>query len=470
MAAPRGRERLAIAAVAAGAVALGLTAFVHPLAPVAAVVGLWVGVLGVTNAFFGLLVFLLVLFTRPGDFVPALGPLQLAKTTALASLALFVAWRLLARDFSLRRDPANRWMFALVAAVVASCVLSTGRPDSFAAFQDVFVKILILYFLILNLVDRPSRAVVLQATIAVAAALLGAYALYAKATGTTTVEGTRAAAVGLLGDPNDLALVLLMGLPYSLLATLETGGARRLFHAVLLALVFFGIVATQSRGGILGLAAALYLVLRQRVRSRALTWIAVAGVLLGLAVMAGIGARQGLEGEGIDESAQGRLDAWGAGVRMLRYNPLLGVGFYRFSDNYFAYVVDPVTWDLKAAHNTFVQCFAETGLLGFVPFVGLLVQAFLHARASAGAAVEPGLARAVTRAQLPTLAALVVAAFFLSQAWNWFLYIGVAQAVAVRALFAPLPVHARAPSPYHRAPPAPSPIPPPAAAKDPALP
>jgi pimeloyl-ACP methyl ester carboxylesterase len=43
-----------------------------------------------------------------------------------------------------------------------------------------------------------------------ACAGLGAYALHAKITGTATIEGSRAALVGYLGDPNDLAMTLLM--------------------------------------------------------------------------------------------------------------------------------------------------------------------------------------------------------------------------------------------------------------------
>ncbi len=393
--------------------------------------------LGATNAFFGLLCFLVVLYTRPGDFLPALARLQPAKLTALAALGLFAVWRLMARDLRLRADPVNRWMMALVAAVAASVVLSTDRADSMAAFKDLFVKIVILYVLIVNLVDTPRRATALQSTILLCAAFLGGYALWSKLTGRATIEGSRAGLVGLLADPNDLALVLLTGVPFAVLALLETVGLRRMLYGALGVLAIAGIIATQSRGGLLGLAAALYLILRRRVKSRWLTWAAVAVGLVGLAMVAGIGARQGLETGAVDESAQGRLDAWGAGMRMVKYNPLFGVGFFRFTDNYFDYVVDPVTWDLRAAHNSWIQCFAETGLAGFVPFCGLLAATALGAIRLERWGHVRGLDRAVTHSQWPTLAAVLVSAMFLSQAWNWWFYVLAAQAVAARHVFRP---------------------------------
>lgn len=416
---------------------LGASAVVHPVAPAALVVAAWIGLAGLSSAFFALLGFLVVLYTRPAEFLPALAPLKLAKVGALASLGLFGINQALLRDLRIRRLPLNRWMAVFVFGVLISAALGAGRAYSMTIFQDVFVKILILYVLITNLVDTPARARTFMGVVTACAAFLGAYAIYAKFTGQATIEHSRAGAVGLLGDPNDLAMVLLTGVPFALLALARDRGISRLVWLVALCLTFGGVLVTQSRGGLLGLAAAMYVLLRDRLKSRVLTWIIVGGALLGLVAMAGITARHGLGGGDLDASAQGRLDAWRAGVRMFRFHPLAGVGVGHFPSQYLDYAVNPNEWRAMSAHNTWVQVLGETGLVGVVPFLGLCWLTIRSALRLDGVRKRPGLDGAVIDAQLATAAAVLVCCFFLSQAWNWFLYILFAQVAAIERIHLP---------------------------------
>ncbi len=88
--------------------------------------------------------------------------------------------------------------------------------------------------------------------------IVGSVALYNSANGIGLVEGSRVT-IGrsfgsMLGDPNDLALVLLFPLAFTV-ATTTTKGIGWWFRALSLltsAVLFFAIVATQSRGGLLG--------------------------------------------------------------------------------------------------------------------------------------------------------------------------------------------------------------------------
>lgn len=427
-------------AVAALAAALGLLAtVVHPLAPVAVIAGSWIVVGGVSSPFVTLLLFLLVLLTRPAEFIPAIAPLQVAKVCALGSLALFILGKLVRRDISWATSRQNRWLILLAGAVTISSVLGTHSARSLQIVQDIFLKILILYLLVLNLVDTPKRAIALQLVIAVADAFLGGYAIYAKMTGTATIEGTRAAAVGLLGDPNDLALALLMSFPFLLSACIETRGGRRAAFVVLLALVFGGIIATQSRGGILGLGAGLFFLLKHRIKSKAVVYGAVGLAVAGLVTVMGVKSRQGLGSGGIDESAQGRIDAWESGLRMFKAHPLFGVGVEAFPANYQLYAVNPVDWRQKATHNTYIQALAETGMAGIVPFMMLLGLSVRAASRLPKDQAPRGLERALLASQLPNMVGVLVSAFFLSMAWSWFPYILIAQQAAYERTFGAAP-------------------------------
>ena len=72
-------------------------------------------------------------------------------------------------------------------------------------------------------------------------------------TGAVAVEGSRAAFVGLLGDPNDLALILLSFAPFALEAALCNQGKTRFRFGFVYAVLVIGVLTTQSRGGLLGI-------------------------------------------------------------------------------------------------------------------------------------------------------------------------------------------------------------------------
>jgi putative inorganic carbon (hco3(-)) transporter len=428
---------VALAVVAA--VAVGGLCALHPVLPFVVAGVAVVGALLLSGPLAGLLLFMVVLLTRPADFFPALAAVQPAKVLALTALGLWVLGKVQGRDTRFARMPHNTAMAVLTGAIVVSSQLGTDRAASMTMFTDVFVKVIILWILITNLVDTPRRAVVLQVVLAGTVAVLGILAIHARIAGVDLVEGSRAGLVGLLGDPNDLALTLLMATPFSITAALSTRGGARVVFGVLALLGLFGIASTISRGGFLGLGAASWFLLRDRIKSP----VVVAGVVaVGLAlmlVMSGLTERKsGAVGAGeIDGSAQGRLDAWAAGMRMARRHPVLGVGFGRFADNYLRFVQNAVDWRPKETHNSYVKALAETGLAGFVPFVVLIVlslRSAIRLRQIAATATSP-VERALLSGGLPNLVGFLVSAFFLSQCWSWFIYIMCAQLAATERAF-----------------------------------
>ena len=181
---------LAAAIAAPLAIAVGLTAgLVHPLAPIVAVLGGAMAIACARSPFVCLLLFTVLLYTRLPDFVPALAPFNPARVAALGALGLTFATKALGRDLSWAWAKQNRWMVALVVGVFLSCPRSSMPQWSFTVFKDLFVKIAILYVLILNLVDDERRAIIFQTVLAACTTFLGGYAIYAKMAGLATIEG-----------------------------------------------------------------------------------------------------------------------------------------------------------------------------------------------------------------------------------------------------------------------------------------
>ena len=428
-------------AVAFGlAILLAAAAQVNPILPVAMVVGslfaLWVFM----SPFHLALMFCVVLFARPSELLPVLESLSIPKLLALASIASFFLHRLFSRRMEATRSPFHPPMIALTSAVFLSTQLGTDRAGSMTLFTDSFVKIIVVYVLLVHLVDRPSRVATTYVVMSITVACMAIYSMYAKATGLILVEGSRAAYVGALGDPNDFSLVLFMYVPFLIESTMHTKGVKRVGLAILALILILGMAGTQSRGGFMGVSLALAVMFHDRgslkMRLAALpVGLAMVGLLV---LLSGAGDREsGAVGSGeIDESAQGRLDAWIAGGRMLMRHPVLGVGFGSFALNYESYCLNPVIWGQHETHNSYIKVAAETGLAGFIPFMTLVVftlrEAYRlrkHAQSESNA-----LARAAMRAALPTACGFVLIAFFLSQSWSWYFYVMFGQVAAMGVL------------------------------------
>jgi O-antigen ligase len=165
--------------------------------------------------------------------------------------------------------------------------------------------------------------------------------------------------LGFMSDPNDLAQAMVMVLPF-LWGMVRRG--HRLRNAVLVWLpglvLGYAIYLTHSRGALIGLASLFFFALRERFGAMK-TMLGIAGVSMAASVSGFGGGREFSSGE---ESAGSRIDAWYEGLQMLKSSPLFGVGYGNFLDHHHL-----------TAHNSFVLCFAELGLVGYFFWMALIV-------------------------------------------------------------------------------------------------
>jgi putative inorganic carbon (HCO3(-)) transporter len=428
------------------AVAIGASAAaVHPMAALGIVLGIAAVIWVLSNALNATLAFIVVLVLRPGDHFPALATMQPAKVIAVVAILSLVVTKLFHSDMRLSRAPQGKWMLALAGGVLLSSIMSTHPSASLELFADVFVKMLIMYGLLVHLVTTKPQAVRLHLALGLCTVGLALLAVYVRASGLATVEGNRAAIVGLLSDPNDLALILVVYVPLFAELMLGTRGLQRLGSVMMLTILVAGIMATVSRGGVLGLMAAMAFTFYDRgsLSLRFLLAPTVAVLMVGMLVFAGLNDRSSgayKHGE-IDASAQGRLDIWASGLRMAARNPVTGVGFGQFPDNYLRYASNPAAWDSRDAHNSFIKAAAETGLVGFIPFMALVILTFRVAyhRRKDDVPEDSPIERAVRRSVFPSMMGFCVAAFFLSQCWSWFLFILFAESATLYEIWKPEP-------------------------------
>ncbi len=391
------------------------------------------------------LLFMLFSFFRLHEVFPQLYNLKIPLLLALATLATLAWHSLLSRKiipYGSRELSAFAAFFLLV---TLGMVFASNRPEAFSYWNATYVKIGIMTPVLAWLLREPHHFALTLRLIAAAGVTVGGMALYNSIAGIGLIEGTRVT-IGrdlgsVLGDPNDLALVLLFPLSFATALTLNKGNGRfdRLLGIISGLILISAIIATQSRGGLLGILAVLAVFGIRRIKSKVLLTTLGALTLALLFLVAGVSDRQsgGAAEEGLDESAMGRLHAWDAAFGMALDNPLSGVGLNNFYFNYFYYSSH---WDglNHAVHSTWFGVLGETGFLGLGFFLVMVVMT-LRCSASTVRAVDkqsrtdpiPPSIHTIAEGNLAGLVGFCVSGTFLTQGFTWPLYILLALTVAV---------------------------------------
>ncbi|OCH23504.1 O-antigen ligase [Aliivibrio sp. 1S128] len=393
--------------------------------------------------FLMVLLFVIFSFFRIHEVFPQIYNLKIPLLLSLASLVA-LSWQVIitkqikffwCKEFTL--------LTCFMVLIVIGIIFASNRPIAIEYFKGIYWKIILMTFAIAILVRSPQQLSFTLKAITIAGVLVGIVAIQNKLGGIGLVEGTRVT-IGrefgsMLGDPNDLALVLMFPISFAvgLLVTHQLPWHQRMIGVISIPILFWAVMATQSRGGLLGMIAVFGIYGLQRIKSKTLllSIAFIAGSIL--FIMAGISDRSsgGAAEAGIDESAMGRLYAWEAAVKMALAHPLTGVGLDNFYANYFYYSPH---WDglNHAVHSTWFGVLAETGVLGFIIFISLIIVLIRNAHKTLKAvkAVQNEIDPAIytcAQAVFAGLIGTIVSGTFLTQGFNWPIYILAALVIAV---------------------------------------
>jgi putative inorganic carbon (HCO3(-)) transporter len=293
--------------------------------------------------------------------------MYLAGITALASLpsmAAYSYWKTSVQTYLL---------VAFIVAIALSQVAHGWLGGVVESWRMFLPSAAVFFFIVVNVTTIRRLKIVTLAAVAsclivTVEALCGYYAgyhgeMFVLLTNISSPQDevigqlTRIRGAGFLSDPNDLAQILLIALPLAFIAW-RRGRTVSNFLVVLVpsALLLWTTYLTHSRGGLIALAAVALMAARKKLGTTASTALA-AVFILGMIALDFTGGRGISAADGAD-----RLEAWANGLEMFKSAPLFGIGFNGFTDLY------EIT-----AHNSFVLCLAELGLLGSTLWMALLV-------------------------------------------------------------------------------------------------
>lgn len=386
------------------------------------------------------MVFTFIMVLSPQTFIPGLAKLRIAFLTGGFAVAAHLWNRFMTRQ-PLMRMTREVWLAAgLLGWAVVTLPVSIWPSGSLGVLLDLYLKALIIFWLLSNTVTTPRRLRVVAWGFSLMAIPLAITGLRHFASHQTTgrIIGYEA---GLTGNPNDLALMLNLILPLTIALFLinRRPGVRALLAGII-ALDASGVIVTYSRTGFLALAAILVLYFRTLRKRGQMKWAIAALVLMVIAVpllpsgyMERLGTIGNIQADRTG-SAQERFSDAGVALAYVLSHPLAGAGL---GNNILA-MNDLRGAKWLAVHNVYLELAVDLGWPGLVLFVLLLVSCIrTTARVSKYCAGVPELRdlSALSEAIRIMLVAFAVAAFFHPVAYNFYFYYVAGLAVATGALY-----------------------------------
>lgn len=316
-----------------------------------------------TLAFFFLFLYTASVLIRPHEmFLTSVEWITIKVFTIIALIATLAAQR------PLQVLPQHWMLFALLPLIIISGFLNGSGMIGIEQSEKILISVIIPLFLFSNCISTIKRQHIIMGICLIAAMLMVhnghiqqitpqgfGWALDTHSVGYINLGERRITYLGFFNDPNDLGMFLVMNIPFAIYFYKKGGTLNKMLMLGILMALFYGIYLTGSRGTMLGAGALIgvYLIVMNAGPKLFISIAALAPIVATV-----IASLQ----NNIDSSADGRLEAWYAGVQMLLSNPIFGVGMGQFLEEHGL-----------VAHNSFIHVAAELGLPGYSLWGGALI-------------------------------------------------------------------------------------------------
>lgn len=317
-----------------------------------------------------------VMILRPAELFPVLDVVPIYEVLIVG--ALVCGHRDLQRHFrwaNLQQQPAMMCVIGVLIAIVVSHLQRVYLHGAMEGAID-FLKVLLLFGLIVSQTDTIFRfktlltVIAVTATLTVSLCVLDYYGVvdFEFITHISDVDGitdantlhrvSRMRGTGIFQDPNDISLLIVFSaVIWGSILLDRSVGPLRFTALVPIVVLVIGLLCTKSRGGMLAAGAALLAIVLSHYGRRAAI---IAGLLCLCALPLVVGRQTGL---GFSDSGTGyeRITLWREGLAALRSPRLLfGIGQGMYAD-----------WVGLVAHNSFVHAYVELGIVGGTLFLGV---------------------------------------------------------------------------------------------------
>ena len=405
----------------------------------------WSPVRGHGITFIALFIFSIILYFRPYELIQALSSYKsMAFVVGIITLSIFFPTQLLIEGNLTQRPREINLILLLTLAAFLSMPLATNPGESYDEFTDVLLKAIIIFIVIVNVVRTELRFKMMVWLAFAVTIYLSYYAVHDYTNGIFR-EGSAfygdqrigGAIRGLFGNSNDLALHIVTMIPLAVgFAFAGKSQLRRLIYLGLSGLFCAAVIVTFSRGGFLGLVAVVFFLVRKYLRrNKTVSAVILIAVIMGILALA-----PGAYSSRLSSIFNAAADTTGSRSQRneilkrsiwvtLRY-PLFGVGLGNF---HYKSVQELVT------HNAYTQVSSEMGIPALIVYIMFMVYPLRQLRKIERETEGKPDKRKYYSWSIGIQVAIIgymVASFFASVAYQWYIYYLVAYAVAARRLYA----------------------------------
>lgn len=365
---------------------------------------------------------------RPQDLYTFLQPLRPAMLLGISTL-LFMSFKTSKREVSsLFKAHETKIYIYFYLVMIAGIPFAYHRK---VAFDFIFLIYLmnILFFLVflleVNSIKR-LKTIILITTISTFL-----YSVFGLTNGSFS-QG-RFFIYGAMFDSNDIAYVLLSLFPLCFFYIVHKEGyLKRLLAIISIGASIILILLTGSRAGIIGLITIFLLLLFTKLEK--VRWFYKIAFLIALFILYFLYEDKinierymtiiDIESDYNITDEFGRTQIWKRAYQLITENPLTGVGA-----NCFPMALGYLRQDLsliprwQAAHNSYIQIITETGLIGFILFLSLIIfsiRTFLRVKNLKVITKEASELKTIGGLLYLGFIGHIITAFFLSQGYSMF--------------------------------------------------
>lgn len=324
--------------------------------------------------------FVFLLISRPWEILKDQMLESMPRDIFILCFLSFVGHKIIRKRFYFQWNKASACVLLFAVWTFFSIIPSYQMSSALVNYDEVFIKGIIVYFLIVNVIDKKDFIYPVQSALVLGITEKSIISFYNTFVLGRMAEGGRLVSVGVFENSNDIAAIMILVLPFTFVFLKGIYYRSVQCFLGLLIAVFYSCLIWQSksRGAIIGLAtlAISYLWLNSKSKKTA-SLLVVFGIVLSLGGISLIERNA----EDVEGSSTNRKIYWNAALNMGIKNPLFGVGYDGFPRNLLSYTDGHVGTEgnHKTAHSTWLLALAETGIIGFVFYFGIWFYSFTTA-------------------------------------------------------------------------------------------
>lgn len=366
-----------------------------------------------TWAYIWLVLFMVIYFARPEDWIPGLAVIPLAKIAGVLAVIAFVFASI---GKTHQRLPLEVIYLVLLFGQLCLTVLFSPvwRGGAFWAVLD-FSKV-VLIGIVMVLATRTAKH--FRHLLFVQTASVAIVAVVSVWKGSSLGGRLEGVLNGIYSNPNDLALSIVVNLPLCLVLLFRS--RSRVWKVVWLAIMLtmiYAVFLTSSRGGLLSLIVVTAAILWEfAVKGRhryLLALVAAAGIIFSLYASNGVMNRFSSEDKSAAASSQERQELLIKSLEVTAQHPLFGIGPGNFPI---------ISGKWRVTHNSYTQLSSEGGLPALILYLLILWCGFVNVRSIERMVRNKGEVSILARGIRVGLLGFAVGSFFASVAYHFFAY------------------------------------------------